>query len=269
MSKIALPQIHLDASGDIKFKLHDRAVRLWDKTITAAHDAVTISVLKPIYDDDQSFSAKELMTALNAAKKRPVTLNINSPGGSYFEGVTIFNLLRDYPNRIDVNVLGQASSAASVVAMAGDRIRMYSGALMMIHRASGLAMGNKKDMRDLAVMLEKVDNVAADIYSARTGMSRDEVLALMDAETWMTPEECVKNGFAEEVVKDESKRKKPTYSAPSNRAGVVLFSANKSPDQALRAAHGAHGADDRLSAGNGSPDASGKQHPFSTYLFPE
>lgn len=248
MSKIVLPQIKLDASDDVAFKLNERAVELWDKTITAASNAETISILKPIYDDEQGFSAKELMAALESAKKKPLTLNINSPGGSYFEGVTIFNLLRDYPNHITVNVLGEAASAASVIAMAGDSIRVYSGAMMMVHRASGLAIGNKTDMRDLAEVLEKIDNVAADIYAARTGLSKDEVLALMDAETWMTPEECVSYGFAEEVVKDE-KRKKPAATA---RTPALAASGERSRASVYFSAQppGAPGKSVSLSKGN-------------------
>lgn len=226
MSRIVLPKIELQARDDITFRLHDRAVALWDKTIVCAKDEVTIPILSPIYPDKNAFSVEDMMAALEAAAKRPITLNINSPGGSYFEGITIFNLLRDYPNRITVNVLGQASSAASVVAMAGDRIRMHSGALMMIHGASGLAMGNKKDMRDLADVLDKIDNVVADVYAARTGNKREKILEMMEAETWMTPEDCVKNRFAEEVVKD-TKAKKPTNSAAAPQPSALAASGDK------------------------------------------
>lgn len=224
MSKLNLPKVSLETRDDIKFRLHDRAVALWDKTITSAKDEVTIPILSPIFHDENAFSVEDMMKALDAAAKRPITLNINSPGGNYFEGITIFNLLRDYPNRITVNVLGQCSSAASVVAMAGTRIRMHGGALMMIHGAAGVAMGNKKDMRELADVLDKIDNVVADVYAARTGNSRAKVLEMMEAETWMTPEEAVKNGFAEEVVKDE-KRKKPATAQASAHAASGTSSA--------------------------------------------
>lgn len=263
MSKINLPSIRLDARDDVRFKLHDKAVALWDKTIRAAAEkagdaAATISILSPIFPDDEAcFSVQKLIGALSAAGKRPLTLNINSPGGSYFEGAAMFNLLRDHPNRIVVNVLGEAASAASLVAMAGDTIRMYDGALMMIHSAAGLAMGNKKDMRDLANVLDKVDNVAASVYAARTGNSRERVLQLMESETWMTPEDAIKNGFADEIVKDETKRRKPVT--------------NSSIDQiARRATHGAQGAQlvRSIAGKSGQPDASGKHQPYF-FHFPE
>lgn len=233
-----LPKIELRAHAGVQFRLPDRALAQWDNTITAAksEDAV-ISILAPIYEgnaEDGVFSAAQIIAAIAAANKKPLTLNINSPGGSYFEGVTIFNLLRDYPNRITVNVLGEAASAASVVAMAGDRIRMHPGALMMIHSASGLAIGNKQDMRELATVLDKIDNTVADLYAARTGKSRDKILEMMEAETWMTPEECVTNGFADEVVKDQkpSKSAKATATAPAaigNQRATVLMQAKTSP----------------------------------------
>lgn len=261
MDKMRLPQINLDARAGVTFNLPDKAVALWDKTIRAASaksgdsDAI-ISILSPIYPDADAFSVEKLNVALSSAQKRPLTLNINSPGGSYFEGAAIFNLLRAYPNRIMVNVLGEAASAASLVAMAGDTIRMHDGALMMIHSAAGLAMGNKKDMRDLANILDKVDNVAASVYAARTGNSRERVLQLMEAETWMSPEDAVKNGFADEIVKDERKRKKPVTNSSADRA-------------ARRPTHGAQGAQFvRPNAGNGHPDASGKQQPYF-FNFPE
>jgi ATP-dependent Clp protease protease subunit len=203
------PKIVLEARpAAVQFRLPDKAVALWRKELKApAVEGVTVSILSPIYDDpDFGFSAKDMQRELKAAGKKPITLNINSPGGDAFEGVTIYNLLVDHPAPITVNILGEAASAASVIAMAGDTIRMYAGSLMMIHKSSGLAIGNAQDMRDLAGILDRLDSSVADVYASRTGMSVDDVLKLMAAETWMTPDEAVEYGFANEVVKQETKK---------------------------------------------------------------
>lgn len=226
------PKITLDAAPRVRFRLPEKAAALWDKTLKGPTDGVTISILSPIgkpwFEGDDVFSAKDLMTQLESANKKPITLNINSPGGDAFEGVTIYNLLVDYPAPITVNVLGEAASAASVIAMAGDRIRMYQGALMMIHSSSGLAIGNADDMRELADILEKLDGSVADVYAQRTGNSRETVIEMMQAETWMTPDEAVDNGFASEIVKEKKPAKsvKATASAtPSQRRAAVMMSA--------------------------------------------
>lgn len=230
------PKISLDATPKVRFRLPAKAAALWDKTLKGPTEGVTISILSPIgkpwFEGDDVFSAKDLMSQLESANKKPITLNINSPGGDAFEGVTIYNLLVDYPAPITVNVLGEAASAASVIAMAGDKIRMYQGALMMIHSSSGLAIGNADDMRDLADILEKLDGSVADVYAQRTGNSRETIIEMMQAETWMTPDEAVDNGFANEIVKDQKPAKSVKASAPatpSQRRAAVMMSAQPTP----------------------------------------
>jgi ATP-dependent Clp protease protease subunit len=133
------------------------------------------------------------------------TLNIyiNSPGGSVFDGEAIYNQLRRFEATKNVIVDGLAASAASFIAMAGDKITMGHGSQMMIHRAMGGAYGFESDLRAVADVLGMLSGTIADIYAKRTGKSRDEVLALMDAETWMDPAKALELGFADEVVTEE------------------------------------------------------------------
>jgi ATP-dependent protease ClpP protease subunit len=130
-----------------------------------------------------------------------VTMNINSKGGDLFEGVAIFNLLRNSGKTIHCNVVGLAASAASLIACAGNTVTMGVGSSYMLHEAEGICAGYGDDMHKMGDTLSQVTNSAADIYKAKTGMAKDKVLALMKAETWLTPKEAVAQGFADAVSK--------------------------------------------------------------------
>ncbi len=124
---------------------------------------------------------------------------INSPGGDVFAGYAIYNILRRHPARVTVHVDGLAASAASTVAMAGDRIVMPAASMMMIHRAWTLACGDAARLLDIAAELERVDGQLAQIYADRTGKAIEDIKALMAAETWMTGAEALEMGFCDEV----------------------------------------------------------------------
>lgn len=168
----------------------------------AFDDDTTISMFEVIGEDWWSgggVTAKRISAALRSIGDRDVTVKINSPGGDMFEGIAIYNLLRGHPAKVTVEVLGWAASAASIIAMAGDEIRMGLGTFMMIHNAWGVVIGNRHDMRDAAELFDGFDAAIVDIYEARTGLKRAAIEKLMDAETFMGPSEAVKNGFADVV----------------------------------------------------------------------
>lgn len=129
-----------------------------------------------------------------------ISVRINSPGGAVFEGVAIANLLRAQGKPVSVVVDGVAASAASVIAMAGDTVAMGQGAMMMIHNAWTMVAGDAGDLRKMADTLDKISASLAETYIAKTGKSAEEIKTLMDAETWMSAEECVSSGFADSVV---------------------------------------------------------------------
>lgn len=169
----------------------------------AAPDAdATISIFDVIGDDGWTgggVTAKRISAALRSIGNRDVIVRINSPGGDMFEGIAIYNLLRTHPAKVTVEVLGWAASAASIIAMAGDVIRMGLGSFMMVHNAWGMVIGNRHDMREAASLFDGFDAALADIYEARTGMARVEIERLMDAGTFMTAAQAVECGFADAV----------------------------------------------------------------------
>lgn len=188
-----------DAPSDVLAK--------WGETPMAAEgdNPNTISIYEVIGEDFWSgggFTAKRMGAALRSIGKNDVTVNLNSPGGDMFEGIAIYNLLREHEAKVTVNVMGWAASAASIIAMAGDEIRMGLGTFMMVHNAWGGVVGNRHDMRDAAKLFDGFDSAIADIYEARTGMDRKAIESLMDAETFMGPSDAVKNGFADVIADD-------------------------------------------------------------------
>lgn len=171
--------------------------------VSAERDSdTTISILDVIGEDYWSgtgVTANRISAALRSIGDRAITVRINSPGGDMFEGIAIYSLLRAHPAKVTVEVLGWAASAASIIAMAGDEIRMGLGSFMMVHNAWGLVIGNRHDMREAASLFDQFDAAIADIYQARTGMARTDIEQLMDAETFMNPTQAIEYGFADAV----------------------------------------------------------------------
>lgn len=143
-------------------------------------------------------SAKAFAEQLSDLDVDTIRLFINSPGGAAWDGVTIMNTLRRHRATVEVTVDGLAASAASVVAMAGDRITMNRGSELMIHDAWGYAIGNAEEMRATADVLGKLSDSLADTYVAKAGKDRAHWRALMQAETWYTAEEAVLAGLADD-----------------------------------------------------------------------
>ena len=133
-----------------------------------------------------------------------IVVRINSPGGDVFEGSAIYSLLSQHKAKVECYVDGLAASAAFTIAMAADTIHVSESAMMMLHNAWGMCVGDASDMEKTAELLDKISGTMRDVYSKRSGQSADEVQALMDAETWLTAEEAVENGFAEDMIERES-----------------------------------------------------------------
>ncbi len=144
-------------------------------------------------------SAKQFIGELKAIDATSIKLAINSPGGSVFDALAMYNALRQHPANVEVTVLGIAASAASLLAMAGDTIIMPENAFMMIHNPLNFAYGNADELREMADVLDKIGASLIATYAARTGLPDDEIKALLDAETWLNAEEAVLKGFADEL----------------------------------------------------------------------
>ncbi|HCN72091.1 MAG TPA: peptidase [Pusillimonas sp.] len=206
MSLISLPEIKASAISRIQFDARPDAMERWEPEIRAATDgAETITIYDRIGEDmwGEGVTAKRISGALRAIGDRDITVSINSPGGDFFEGVAIYNLLRAHPYKVTVQVMGLAASAASVIAMAGDEILMGEGSFMMIHNAWAMAIGNRHDMQAAAERLTPFDAAMADVYAARSGMSSEQAAALMDKETWLNASKAVSDGLATGLL-DES-----------------------------------------------------------------
>lgn len=165
--------------------------------VTAQADATEML----IYDEISWYgvSAVDFAAALTGVSG-PLHLRVNSPGGDVFDALAIYNMLLDYDGQVTVTVDGLAASAASFIAMAGERVTMNRGAKLMIHDASGLCIGNAAEMNAMAALLDMVSGTIADIYAARTGTAAEEWRQAMRAETWYGAAEAVEAGLADEMV---------------------------------------------------------------------
>lgn len=128
-----------------------------------------------------------------------INLSIHSPGGNLLDGLAMYNALRAHPAKVYGRVEGIAASAASLVLMAADTISMPEDAWIMIHNPWTIAIGDAEEMRAVADLSEKMRDSMANIYERRTGMDRDELLAMMSEETWMTSVEALNAGFADNI----------------------------------------------------------------------
>jgi ATP-dependent Clp protease protease subunit len=152
--------------------------------------------------------ASDIEESLNNANG-DIELLIDSPGGSVFEGVTIFNLLRDYnKGKITAIINGVAASMASYVAMVADELKVYDNSTFMIHNAWGITIGDYRDMQKTAEVLQGLTKLLAKQYALKTGLNEKEVQKMMDDESWFFGEEIVKGGFADSVIKTEKQEEK-------------------------------------------------------------
>ena len=145
-------------------------------------------------------TADEFIEELRGITAPKILLRVNSPGGSVTEGIAIANALRSHPASVTVQVDGIAASIASVIAMAGDKVRMMPNALLMVHEASGLCVGEAADMIKTAEVLDKISDNIAGAYAARAGGTEAEWRQVMRDETWYRGEEAVKAGLADECM---------------------------------------------------------------------
>lgn len=154
--------------------------------------------------DDESFwgdevTPKAFREELNA-DAGDITVWINSPGGNVFAAAEIYTMLRDYPGAVTVKIDAIAASAASVIAMAGNKVLMSPVAMLMIHDPSTIAMGNTKDMEKAIATLNEVKESIINAYAAKSGLSHNRISKLMENETWMNAKKAVELGFADEVL---------------------------------------------------------------------
>lgn len=187
-----------------------------------AHNIYEIDVFGPIggYDGVSASAFKRVLEAAGGATT--VVVNLNSPGGDVFDGIAIHNMLAQHDADIEVRVFGLAASAASVIAIGGDKILMGEGSFFMIHNAWTFALGDTRELAKISDTLSRIDGELAKAYATHSGLDVAEIKDLMDAETWFGADEAIENGFAD-----------GTFDVPSEAQNAFDLSAFKNVPKAL------------------------------------
>ena len=172
----------------------------WYSIKAKANDTAEISIYDEIgfWGVSAASFAQDLKDCGNNLKQ--INLHIHSPGGDVFDGIAIYNLLKNHPANVTVYIDGLAASMASVIAMAGNEIIMPENAMMMIHKPWGIQGGDAEDMRKYADLLDRVENTLIPAYASKTGKTPEELAEMLSAETWLNGKECVEQGFADKLA---------------------------------------------------------------------
>ena len=161
-----------------------------------------------IGDYENGISADDFRDVLAEHAGQDVTIYLNSEGGSVTDGLSIFNAIASHDGKVTVHIDALAASIATVIAMAASTVKINSNGKFMIHRCWAAAVGNCQDFRSMADVMDLLDKDIAASYSEKTGKPESEMLALMDAETWMDAETALAAGFIDEIVEVKSKSAK-------------------------------------------------------------
>jgi ATP-dependent Clp protease, protease subunit len=233
MSLRQLPELHVPATNSrAACELPERAVQSFDSRIRAAAGDATITIFDVIGEDyfGDGVSPNRIGAALRSIGNQPVTVQINSPGGLFDDGLAIYNMLRMHPAEVTVQVIGMAASAASIIAMAGDKIEIARAGHMMVHNTQWMAIGDRHAMQFAHDAMAKFDDTLAALYVDRTGADRETVEAMMDAETFLTGPGAVEAGFADDLLSiDLTRDEAASNRGPLYKVEAALASGRKLP----------------------------------------
>ncbi|WP_312993372.1 head maturation protease, ClpP-related [Achromobacter animicus] len=211
------------ARAGVGFELSARAMESWRPSISVAatdKSDASITILEPIGADPwtgEGVTARRISAALRSIGGKDVDVLVNSPGGSLFEGLAIYSLLREYEGKVTVKILGIAASAASFIAMAADEIQIARSGFYMIHNGQVWAAGDRNALVEVAEWLKPFDASMADIYAQRTGLAAGDVAEMMNRETWLTASDAIEQGFADGYLASD-----PVEDTDSNRQAEAL-----------------------------------------------
>lgn len=169
------------------------------------------NVQKKYWRDDDVINAKDIRESLESVTD-DIVIKLNSPGGDVFEGIEIYNYLKDHPSNVTVEVTGVAASAATFITAGANEVIMNVGTSLMIHEASTFTWGNKSDIQKTLNALETIDESILSIYSEKTGQSNEQLEEWMNEEKWFTADEAVEFGFANSVKRDNVESVEPEES---------------------------------------------------------
>lgn len=183
-----------------------------------------------------STSAADVDNALKEAGDNDVLIKLNSPGGSAFDGIAIYNSLIAHKGKVTVRVDGWACSAASIIAMAADELYMGKGTMLMIHEASTIVWGTKSAFIKEAELLEKLEAGIVDIYMTKANTSREDIIDKMNAETWFTADEAVAIGFANALIveDDQAAEEIQNLKRLNNKLQAEIEALKNNPGQAAQ-----------------------------------
>jgi len=256
-------------SASVRSEISPRAYDRWNPEVRAAlaenPEDRSISVYDVIgydYWSGEGVTTKRVASALRTLGRGPVTVNINSPGGDMFEGLAIYNTLREHDGEVTIKVVGLAASAASIIAMAGDTVQIARAGFLMVHNAWVVAAGNRIDLREISDWLEPFDRSMADIYVARSGMSEKEAARLMDAESWIGGSDAIERGLADELLPSDQvgKGDGKAKAHAARRIEAALRASGMPKTEAMRLIS-------ELKAGAGDPAGSGEGDPAERGLL--
>lgn len=196
-------QLKIQSRG-LRSELSPRALEKWNPAIQAAveNTSDTITVYGVIGEDwyGEGVTLKRIDAALRAIGERDVTVYINSPGGDMFEGIAIYNRLREHSHKVTTKVLGMAASAASVIYLAGAERQVASSAFLMIHNCWTFLAGNRHYLRDVADDMEEFDAAMADLYAETSEQPVESMAEMMDDETFIRGKRAVELGLATSLL---------------------------------------------------------------------
>lgn len=213
---------HKIQSRGLRSEMSPRALDKWNPAIQAAveNTSETITIYGVIGEDwyGEGVTVKRIDAALRAIGDREVTVYINSPGGDMFEGIAIYNRLREHSQKVTTKVLGMAASAASIIYLAGTERQVASSAFLMIHNCWTFLSGNRHYLRDVADDMQEFDSAMADLYAETSGQAVDDMAELMDDETFIRGKRAVELGLATSVLSSTEITERETEESTQSNA---------------------------------------------------
>lgn len=186
--------------------LRDNATRAKQPVNLVSNETEATLYIYDVISADWGIGAVAVIEAINqVGNAKTLNVHISSPGGDVFESRAIMAAIERFPGNTVAHIDGLCASAATSIALACDEVVMSSGAFFMIHNASGMAWGDKTTLRDTADLLEKIESVIVTDYTKKTGKEAAEVVAMMEAETWMTAAEALEHGFVDRLTDSKAK----------------------------------------------------------------
>jgi ATP-dependent Clp endopeptidase proteolytic subunit ClpP len=209
------------SQNDMVLKRKQLKNSLFGRDGAIAHPIVDAASETTLYIYDEispwGISAEKFVKEVHALKGKDINIRINSPGGSVFDGVAIYNAIKQHSAKAVVHIDGLAASIAGIIALAGSEIRMAKGAFMMIHEPWSMMVGSAGDMRKEAELLDKVGDTIAGVISDKTKQDSEAVREMMLEETWMNSDEALSHGFIDSVNED------PQAKQPTNLFDLSIF----------------------------------------------